>query len=276
MRSVERAAGAFLRASGCPERLVAVTALAKVTKGNRPQMVRRVVTQSLFPTGTNGRCDSVRGLGAASNSSRAKLRSLINARLSAGDRIVKVDWKSGRAKRTTLAVVGRGGGVKFEPQMSTYGKPGSAETPDSPGALVSAMSPGVAGQGVSWVPWSKVGEHCVVRNGLGVCVVGKYVNMRIYVDQNGRITDHTQIVTVSDSAFFDAARRIKTELVTRGGVQCIKLTVQTYWAGVLGSISTSAGTGGFDVDLSVSGWGARGMDEQVYTLCADGSCDYMN
>ncbi len=274
-----RAARSFLSRSGCPLRLSSVALGARVTSANRSKAINRILEKTLVTTGPAGACTDIEGpVGARAN---AAYRSAVRSQTTLGDFLVTFSWRdaTGRVRQTAGVVrPGHNPRLKFEPLMATFRQPPPAQTPSGPiSRSTSVLARAGAGTGEhSWQPWGLNGR-CLASNIFGRCAVRKFVSMAIFTDEQDNIVGQAEGVVVGGSPFFKSERRILVETVdspTRR-CRCRKLTIQTYTVNIFGTITSSPGTGGFDVDLGATG-GSPSVDVEVYTLCADGTSDLVD
>ncbi len=276
--AARRAALEFLRRSGCPLKLINVVVGGPVTRVNHKRVVARIVNKTLITTGGAGACTGVeRPSGLAAGGQRAttatRYRSAVRSRTTPGDLLVTFNWRDATGStRQTLGVIrpGRQPKLKFEPLMATFSQPPPAQTPRQVNR--STRAPGRAGARTlgeqRWAPWGETGR-CLATSLLGNCITRKFVSMLIFTDDQGNIVSSAETVVAAGSLLFDAERRIRVETIDRNGVACRQLTIEVHSASIFGKVTKSAGTGGFDVDLSATGHGAD-IDVEVYTLCANG------
>lgn len=257
----------FVESSGCPLMLEKVEVVGQVTKRSRSKDARRIVAHTLLTTGAGDACTGVTGL--RGQPLPAAYRSGVKRATAVGDVVVRFRWIDAAGKnRQTLGVVtkGRNSKIQFEPVMWSYAPPSPAGVPGPTGrsaAPVHTTAPtqtariGPIVSTVSWKPWG--GDWAIVAvNGYGKTVVRKEIFMRIHADAAGNIAVEDAYSMVENAWGYKVVPgaygpRDKSRIVDRGGMYCLELTVDISY------------------ETPLRGWHGK----QVYTLCPDGTSEYV-
>ncbi len=255
--AAKHAAREFLQRSGCPLTFKGAKAVGQVTKTNRSKVVKAMIKDALLAKGFNGSCKAVGGIpSGASAKAKARYRSTVRNQVTVGKLLVRLSWRDDAGKKhQTLAVVSKHAKLTFESLMASYARPAPAQVPMPPEARTSARSqPSAPVLSQSWAPWGQ-GTRCVIRNGMGWCSVSKSVTLKIDLDESGKIISFRAPVSVTARMFFDAGYVATKKIFFNGRCECLKVTVNTRLANI------------FDEWVASNG--------QAYTLCADGTTEYI-
>lgn len=268
-RAVVVAAHVFAQRSGCRVSVAGVTFAGTVTGSGSGSAVARVVGGSAFANVRGGRCTGVVTLAAARRAGHAGASALqryldaIRPRVTAGTQLFRILWRPHGKRRFTTLAIASGGSLIYDPLVSTFLRHAPKAAPAKPEPT--PAQPGLQ-RTVSWNPFPHGG--CLARDVIGTCHVRQFVNMFIFVDGAGHVSDEAETATISPS-LANAERRVKRELIDGGA--CEQLTVQTFWTSPLGVVRRTTPAGGFDTGLAFAGVGPSGTYDEAFVLCADGS-----